>query len=67
MTIDDDLPRPKPLLFSPRDLAPLGIEELQTYIASLQTEIARADGEIMRKKQQRDAASLFFKRHDAAR
>jgi len=64
--IDDDLPRPKPALFAPRDLAPLGIEELRTYVGALRTEIARAESEILRKQQQRDAASLFFKTNNAA-
>ena len=49
--------RPKP-----RDLTPVGVEELETYIEGLRAEIARAEAEIASKKKQRAGAAQLFKR-----
>ena len=59
--IDEDLPRPRPRLVTP-PLDPLGVAELQTYIAELRQEIARAEVEIGRKQSHRSAADNVFNR-----
>jgi len=43
-------------------LDPLGVAELQTYIAELRQEIARAEVEIGRKQSHRSAADNVFNR-----
>ncbi len=58
---DDDLPRPKVRLITP-PLDPLGISELQTYIAELRNEIVRAEFEITRKQDHKSAADSVFRR-----
>jgi uncharacterized small protein (DUF1192 family) len=40
----------------------MGIEELRDYIAELQSEIMRVEGEIERKQGHRSAADAFFRR-----
>ena len=50
-------PRRVPLL----PLDPMGVEELQSYIAELQAEIARAEVAISRKQHHRSAADKFFR------
>jgi len=40
----------------------MGIEELRDYIAELQSEITRVEGEIDRKQVHRSAADAFFRR-----
>ncbi len=50
-------PRRVPLL----PLDPMGVEELQAYIAELQAEIARAEVAITRKQDHRGAAERFFR------
>ncbi|MGH7058844.1 MAG: DUF1192 domain-containing protein [Stellaceae bacterium] len=58
---DDDLePRRRPA--QPRDLAPMGVAELEAYIAGLEAEIARARAEIAAKQGQRRGAEALFKR-----
>jgi uncharacterized small protein (DUF1192 family) len=57
---DDEEPRPKPKLVTP-PLDRLGVEELEAYIGELRAEIARAEGEIARKRSHRSAADSFFK------
>ncbi|HEY1259392.1 MAG TPA: DUF1192 domain-containing protein [Stellaceae bacterium] len=58
---EDDLePRRRPA--QPRDLAPMGVAELETYIAGLEAEIARARAEIAAKLGQRRGAEALFKR-----
>lgn len=60
MDEEDLLPqRPKP---APRDLSMLGIAELEEYIAGLESEIARARGEIAARRNQRSGAEALFKR-----
>jgi uncharacterized small protein (DUF1192 family) len=53
-------PRRKPA--QPKDLTTLGIEELETYIAGLEAEIARVRVEIATKLGQRRGAETLFKR-----
>ncbi|MGE0725859.1 MAG: DUF1192 domain-containing protein [Alphaproteobacteria bacterium] len=56
----DDLPRnAKP---PPKPLDPMGIEELNAYIAELEAEIARVRVEIAAKEKRKNAAEAFFKR-----
>jgi len=60
MDEEDLLPlrQPKPK----RDLAPLGIKELEAYVAELEAEILRAKGEIALKQKHRGGAESVFKR-----
>jgi uncharacterized small protein (DUF1192 family) len=53
-------PRRKPR--QPKDLTLLGLEELETYIAELEAEIARVRIEISAKLGQRRGAESLFKR-----
>jgi len=53
-------PRRKPA--QPKDLTLMGIEELETYIAELEAEIARVRVEITVKLGQRRGAEALFKR-----
>ena len=46
----------------PKDLTLMGIEELETYIAELEAEIARVRVEITAKLGQRSGAEALFKR-----
>ena len=55
---DDDLSRA--LRPKPTDLDVMGIEELNEYIAELEAEIERVRSAIVRKEQQRIAASAVF-------
>ena len=56
---DDDLPRA--LRPKPTDLDVMGIEELNEYITELEAEIERVRSTIVKKEQQRIAASAVFK------
>jgi uncharacterized small protein (DUF1192 family) len=59
MDMDDIDPKTKkPKL---RNLDPLGVEDLQAYIAELRTEIARVEADIARKKKHLSAAESLFK------
>jgi len=51
-------PRRKPA--QPKDLTLLGIEELETYVAELEAEIARVRVEIAAKLGQRRGAEALF-------
>ena len=62
MMEDDFLPKTKKPALKP--LAPLSIDELEDYITSLTTEIARAEAEIVRKNAHAAAASQFFRKPD---
>lgn len=53
-------PRGKPA--APRDLSPMGIAELEDYIAELEAEIARVRVDIAAKLGQRQGAEALFKR-----
>ena len=59
MDDEEGLPRRRKRL-EPVALDPLGVEELRAYIAELQGEISRAEAEIARKQQHRNAADAFF-------
>lgn len=60
MDEEDLLPqRKKP---AKKDLTPLGLAELEEYIAGLEEEIARARQEIAAKRKQRSGADAIFKR-----
>ena len=60
--IDDDDPVPRNQPKKPKDLTLLGIAELEAYIATLETEIARARSEIAAKQRQRSGAEALFRR-----
>lgn len=45
----------------PKNLEPLSLDELRSYIEELKAEIVRAEAEIVRKKAHMDAASSVFK------
>ena len=62
MTIEDDLPRPRPARLAPPVLDGMGVAELETYIAELEAEITRVRAEIARKSSHRAAADAFFRR-----
>ncbi len=62
MPIDLDELMPRRMPPTVRDLKPMSIGELQTYITELEAEIARARGEIQSKESVRGAAEAFFKR-----
>ena len=59
----DDLPRPKTATF-PRNLENLSIDELQAYIADLETEIERVKQDIGKKRASIEAAAAFFRAED---
>jgi uncharacterized small protein (DUF1192 family) len=62
MSIEDDLPRPKPARLTKQLLDPFGVAELNEYIGELEAEIARVRAEIARKQTHRSAADAFFKK-----
>lgn len=60
MDLEDLEPRKtKP---QPRNLDPLSVDELNTYIQELEAEIARVKAEIDKKQAHLSAASAFFKK-----
>ncbi len=60
MEPDDLEPRKTPA--KPTDLTPWSLEELETYIARLEAEIARARDVIAAKQRQRAGADALFKK-----
>jgi len=60
--MDEEELEPRRKRAQPRDLTLLGIEELETYIAELEAEIARVRVEITGKLGQRRGAEALFKR-----
>ena len=62
MSIDDDLPRPKPARLTPPVLDGMGVAELNLYVGELEAEIARVKAEIARKSTHRAAADVFFRK-----
>jgi uncharacterized small protein (DUF1192 family) len=60
MDEEELLPSRKPV--PPKDLALLGIAELEEYIAGLESEISRAQAEIAEKRKHRGGAEALFKR-----
>lgn len=57
----DDLEPRKPII-KPADLGALSVEELQTYILDLESEIKRAQQAIAAKTKHRAGAEALFKR-----
>lgn len=60
MDIDDLEPRKAPK--KPKDLSGYSIEELNTYIETLQAEIERARATIAAKQAHRASVDVFFKK-----
>ena len=58
---EEDVDLPRALRPKPTDLDVMGIEELNEYIAELEAEIKRGRSAIVKKEQQRIAASAVFK------
>lgn len=58
--MEDDLPRTRRVEL--RMLDPLGIAELQDYIAELQAEITRTQAAIRQRQSQQDVAESFFRK-----
>ena len=60
--MDESELEPRHKRAQPKDLSLLGVEELENYIAELETEIARVRVEITAKLGQRRGAEALFKR-----
>jgi uncharacterized small protein (DUF1192 family) len=60
--MDESELEPRHKRAQPKDLTLMGIEELENYIAELETEIARVRVEITAKLGQRRGAEALFKR-----
>ncbi len=58
---DDEEP-PKPRRVASLPLDPLGVGELNDYIAELKAEISRAEAAIARKQDHRGVADSFFRK-----
>lgn len=61
MINQDDLDPLRPQI-KPRDLQPLSIEELETYITALENEIKRADAMIAQKNAHKQGIEALFGR-----
>lgn len=59
MLEDDELANNSPKKL--KNLDPLSLDELESYIEALNNEIKRVEDEIEKKKAHRDVASNFFK------
>jgi len=60
--MDEEELEPRRKAAQPKDLTLMGIEELETYIAQLEAEIARVRLDITAKLGQRRGAEALFKR-----
>lgn len=60
--MEEDLPRPKPVLLARPAFDDFSVEALRTYIADLAAEIARAEAAIAAKQGARNAAESFFRK-----
>jgi uncharacterized small protein (DUF1192 family) len=60
--MDEEDLEPRRKSVQPRDLAVMGITDLEAYIADLEAEISRARAEIAAKLSQRRGAEALFKR-----
>lgn len=58
MDWDEPVANKKP---KPKDLAPLGVAELQDYISELKAEILRAEAEIAKRGSHKSAAEAIFR------
>lgn len=59
MELEDLEPRKKPV--KPKDLEPLGVEELEAYLANLESEAQRVRDKIAAKKAYLSGAAGLFK------
>ena len=59
MEPDEERPTARP---GPRNLEPMSVAELESYIAGLEAEIARARAQIAAKQRVRGGADALFKR-----
>ena len=64
MSIDDELPRPKPARLVPPLLDGMGVAELGEYVGELEAEMIRVKAEITRKSAHRAAMDAFFRKPD---
>jgi uncharacterized small protein (DUF1192 family) len=62
MAIDLEELEPRRTGPTARNLEPMGIEELQAYVAELEAEIRRVEAELEVKKKRRTGAESIFKR-----
>ena len=62
MTLDDELPKKKPVHEIGQDLSLLSVEELAERIAALKAEITRLEASMTAKRASRTSADQFFKR-----
>jgi uncharacterized small protein (DUF1192 family) len=60
--MEDDLPRPKPVLLARPPLDDFSVGALADYVADLKAEIARAEAAIAAKQGARAAAESMFRR-----
>jgi uncharacterized small protein (DUF1192 family) len=60
--VDEEDLEPRKKVSKKRDLAPLAIADLESYIVELEEEIARTRNEIAAKRKQRGGAESLFKR-----
>lgn len=61
MVIDDELAPPRAPAALLADLTPLSVGELEDYVATLRTEMARAQTMIERKRMLRGGAGSLFR------
>jgi uncharacterized small protein (DUF1192 family) len=61
MLEDEEIRPKKHVLLEKPPLDPLSVEDLHSYIADLQAEIARCEAEIRKKQGARGHADSFFK------
>ncbi len=62
MALDPEELEPRKQKPKPRDLEGLGVAELESYIAELEGEIARARAAIAKKQDHRSGAESFFRK-----
>jgi uncharacterized small protein (DUF1192 family) len=60
--VDEEDLQPRSKAPKKRDLGPMAIAELESYIVELEEEIIRVRGEIAAKRKQRGGAEGLFKR-----
>ncbi len=59
--MDEDDLEPKKKKPAPKNLEPMGVEELEDYLAELEAEMARVRAELESKKAYLTGAQAFFK------
>jgi uncharacterized small protein (DUF1192 family) len=62
MAIEEEELRPRAPAGVRRELKTLSIAELEAYVAELRLEIARVEGEIVRRRDVRGAADALFRK-----